>query len=65
MRDDAEAAEAPHVFDDVTRFAAKWIRRLRHADRDVMAALGAQLDPVNDENARAVLRGSGLRVPSP
>ena len=38
MRDDAEAAEALDVLDDVARFPAKRIRRRGHVDRDVMAA---------------------------
>ena len=56
MRDDAESAEPPHVVDDVARFAAQRIRRLRQSDRDVMPRLRAQLDGVDDEHAGSILR---------
>jgi hypothetical protein len=55
MRDDPETAEALHVLDHVPRFAAKRIRRGRHADGDVVAALCAQLYSVDDEHPGAIL----------
>jgi len=60
MGDHAESAEPLHVFDDVARFPAQWIRRLRKADGDVMAALRAQLDPIEDEHAGTILWRVGL-----
>ena len=46
MRDDAESAEAPHVFDDVPRFPTQWIRSRRQVERDVVAAGRADFDTV-------------------
>ena len=68
MRGDAEAAEAPHVFDHVARLAGKRIRRRRHVHRDVVAAGGADFDGVEAEhpivgrigNRKVLLRAESL-----
>src|SRR5687767_6559452 len=56
MRDDSESAETTDVIGDVTCFASQRIWRLRNTDRDVMAALRAQFDSINDEHSRSILR---------
>ena len=50
----AEAAEARHVLDHVARVAANRVRRLRHADGQVVPGAGADLHAVEHEDARAV-----------
>ena len=59
MRGDAESAEPPHVLDDVARLAAERIRRRRHVERDVVAAVRADLDAVEAQHARSIRRRIG------
>src|SRR6185503_15431295 len=54
MRADAEAADALHILHHVARVAAEWVRRRRHVEGDVMAAVGADFDAVEAEDARPV-----------
>ena len=56
MRHDAEAPQTPHVFHDITRLASQREWRLRKADRDVVTALRAQLDGIDDEHSGSELR---------
>src|SRR5262245_58907461 len=56
MSDDAEAAEASHVFHHIPRLSAQRIGRSRQTYRNVMAAFGAELDRIDQENPRAVSR---------
>ena len=59
MRGDAEPAEPADVLDDVARLAAERIRRGRHVERDVVAAVGADLDAVEAQDAGAIGRRIG------
>ena len=54
--DDTEAAEPPHVLDDVGRVAGQPIRRLAEAEREVVAVGRADLDAVDDEDAGSIRR---------
>ena len=53
---DAESTETSHIFDDIPRVAAQWIRRLRKIDGDVVAVLSAELNAVDHEDAVPILR---------
>ena len=59
MRGDAESAEPADVFDDVARLAGERIRRRRHVERDVVAAVGADLDAVEAQHAGPIRRRIG------
>ena len=64
MRRDAESAETVDVLDDVARVAGERIRRRRHADRDVVTLVRADLHAIEAEHAGPVDRriGNARRV---
>ena len=62
MRGDAEPAEPGDVLRDRVRVAAERIRRLLHAERDVVTVVGADFDAVDAQHAVKIFRRRGGRV---
>ena len=65
VRRDAETAQPRDVLDHVARLAGQTVGRLSEAERDVVAAGGADLDGVDQQHAVDVAWRRRRRVPSP
>ncbi len=59
MRGDAESTKPAHVVDNVARFAGEGKRRRGHVERDIVSAVGADLDAVHAQNAGPIGRRIG------
>ena len=56
MRRHAKAPEPAYIFDDRGRFSAERIRRLVHADRDVMTTIGTDFHRIDAQDTVEILR---------